>query len=62
MNQKTLVCQDCGYKIVIFEHCVDIKLCPECEFDKINCVNNNHIILFDAKFINTDDTRPCLQL
>jgi len=31
MNQKTLECKNCGYKVVVLEDCVDIKMCPECD-------------------------------
>ena len=31
MTQKTLVCTRCGYKVVILDDCVDVKLCPECD-------------------------------
>jgi len=30
--QKTLKCNNCGYKVVVFDDCVDIKMCPECDF------------------------------
>jgi len=31
MKQKTLTCKSCGYKLIIFEDCIDIKVCPECD-------------------------------
>ena len=31
MNQKTLKCTNCGYKVIVLDNCVDIKLCPECD-------------------------------
>jgi len=29
--KKTYKCVDCGYKVVVFDNCLDIIMCPECE-------------------------------
>ena len=31
MTQKTLVCSNCGYKVVVFDNCIKFDLCPECD-------------------------------
>ena len=35
MNQKTLQCKSCGYKVIVLEDCFDIKMCPECDSEMV---------------------------